>query len=380
MQSNMKRFTYIFGISMALIMGLSVILPALSTNVSPIQQIPPTTAPEPTPIPPPDINAISFTETYLHPSGIFTVAQPTGWLPAAPSNTLDNVQATLSNSTAQSIIQVEVTRPDVETEAPLTLDEVDAQFTSSALASSWARYTSWTETGRRRENDELILDFTLTSGSQTFVARQKSWTDGDLIRSVRVVTPENATEALLYVLDEVAASLQVVPEFTSTPLDWTAHYDAVNGNIIRFPSDWTVADTAPGQPTSITDSTGNITLRMETSAETVADEAAAEAFVAAQRPGATILNVAPVTREGAEGYAVAYDFTTVDGDAQSGVAVLLTGADEQLHVANLRFPGAGIDLTTETAEGENAILAAVVDTFYVLPGLVSSEIPENTTE
>ncbi len=376
MQSNMKRFTYIFGISMALIMGLSVILPALSTNVSPIQQIPPTAVPEPTPIPPPDINAISFNQTYLHPSGIFTVAQPTGWLPAAPQNTLNNVQATLSNSTAQSIIQVEVTRPDAETEAPLTLDEVDAQFTSSALASSWARYSSWSETGRRRENDQLLLDFTLTSGNQTFVARQKSWADGDLIRSVRVVTPENATEALLYLLDEVSDSLTVVPEFTSTPLDWNAHYDTVNGNIIRFPSNWTVADTAPGQPTSITDDTGTVTLRMETRAEPVADEAAAEAFVVAQRPGASILNIAPVSRESAEGYAVAYEFTTVDGDTQSGLAVLLNGADGQLHVANLRFAGAGIDLTTESADGDNAGLAAVADTFYVLPGLVASTLED----
>ena len=60
--------------------------------------------------------------------------------------------------------------------------------------------------------------------------------------------------------------------------------------------------------------------------------------------------------------------------------MLLTGTDEHLHVENLRFPGAGIDLTTETAEGENANLAAVVDTFYVLPGLVSSETTENVAE
>ncbi len=380
MQDNMKRFTYIFGITMAAIMGLSVILPALSTNVSTVQQIPATEVPQPTPIPPPDISTISFSEQYLHPSGIFTVAEPTGWIPSVPTNTVDSVRATLSNSAAQSIIQVDVNKPIREEDTPLTLDEVDAQFSSSSLASSWARYNTWTETGRTREGDDLILDFTLTSNNQTFVARQKAWADGNLIKSVRVVTPENATDALLYVLDEVAASLQIVPEFAETSFAWNAYYDEVNGNIIRFPSDWIVADSAPGQPSSITNSTGNIALRVETNPDTVADEAAAQAFVETLRPGANILSVEPVTRDDAEGFAVAYDFTTIDGDAQSGLAVLLNGADEQLHVANLRFPGAAIDLNSETAATENAELTGVADTFYVLPQLAAPSIPENTAE
>jgi hypothetical protein len=116
----------------------------------------------------------------------------------------------------------------------------------------------------------------------------------------------------------------------------------------------------------------------------VADEAAAEAFVTGRQPNATVLSVAPVERGDAAGFSVAYAYTTADGDPQSGLTVLLN-ADNGLHVANLRFAGANVDLnalesadpapeTTAEATAEavavaspDEVRAQVMNTFSLLP-------------
>ena len=367
-QKTAQRLTAIVGGMMAIIMALSVILPTISRNAaSQSQQIQPTDVPVPTfPAPIADLNSISFDQVYLHPSGLYTVAQPTGWYPTEPLSTLDNARSTFSNSTQQSVIQVDVDHPAT---TPVTLDDVDARWTSSALASSWSKYSSWEETGeRRRENDRLIMDFTLKLNDQTFVARQVAWTDGEWIYSARVVTPENATDELLYVLDKVAASIVPNKEFASTPFDWKAYFDSQDSHIIRYPADWTLADSAPGKPTSIT-SGDNIALRVETQPETtVADEDAARAWVETNRPGATILSVEPVTRGEDSGFSVAYSFKNIDGESQSGLAVLLNSADK-LHVANLRFAGADVDLNSESGQQSYNNLAEVMGSFDVMPTL-----------
>jgi hypothetical protein len=367
-QKTARRLSAIVGGMLAVIMALSVVLPMLSQNATTqTQQIQPTDVPVPTfPAPIADLNSIQFDQVYLHPSGLYTVAQPTGWLPTEPLSTLDNARATFSNATQQSIIQVDVDKPAT---SPVTLDDVDARWTSSTLASSWSRYSSWTETGeRRRENDQIIMDFELKLNNQTFVARQIAWTDGEWIYSARVVTPENATDELLYVLDKVTASVTPNKEFATTPFDWQAYFDSQDNHIIRYPPDWVLADSAPGKPTSIT-SGNDIALRVESQpATTVADQDAARAWVETERPGAIILSVGPVTREDGSGFAVAYAFKNVDGESQSGLVVLLNSADK-LHVANLRFAGADVDLNSESGQEAYSNLAEVMSSFNLLPAL-----------
>jgi hypothetical protein len=235
------------------------------------------------------------------------------------------------------------------------------------LASSWSRYNTWKETGaRRRENDRLLMDFELTLNKQTFVARQVAWTDGEWIYSVRVVTPENATDELLYVLDKTASTLTPNKEFATTPFDWKAYFDAQDSHIIRFPSNWVLADSAPGKPTSIT-SGDEIALRVETASGAINDEDAARAWVEDVRPGASILSVEPVTRDDGNGFSVAYAFKNIDGESQSGLAVLLNGAEDKLHIANIRFNGADVDLNTDAGKEAYGNLASVMSTFTVLP-------------
>lgn len=380
-QQTAKRLTAIVGVSMAVIMGLSVVLPYLGRNAG--QQTitqPPTEAPIPTFPPPVDTSTISFDQLYLHPTGLFTVVQPEGWSVAQPSNNSQNARVTFTNPDALSVIQVDVDKPAAPDGEPLTLDDVNAQFTSTSLASSWSRYSDWEETGpRKRDNDRLSMDFRLELNRQTYVARQVAWTDGEWIYSVRVVTPENATEQLLYLLDNVAATLQPNKELATTPFDWNAHVDTTARHIVRFPPAWTLADSAPGLPASIT-GTGDVTLRVETEGGTVNDEDAARAWVEAHRPGATILSVQPVTRGETSGYAVTYTFKTVDGESQSGQAVLLNGDSDTLHVANLRFPGADIDLNAAETQQTYADFSAVMNSFAVLPESVVLPQAEATAE
>jgi hypothetical protein len=365
---SLKGWSYIIGIMMVGIMGLSAIMPLLTQNTLNQQaQVEPTALP--TLPPPPNTSAITFDQTYLHPSGLFTVAEPTGWTSSQPETSGDNVRALFSNTDAQSIIQVDVTQLPT-TDGPVTLDDVDAYFTDTYLNSSWRNYTNVDTSSRQREDDRLVLDFSMSSNNQTYVARQESWTDGEWVYSVRVVMPSNATNALIYLLDGVAATVQPQKEFYGTPFNWSAYFDQQETSIIRFPSEWILADSAPGRPASIEG--GDTILRVETdAAATVDSEDAARTWVENARSGANILSVEPVAREGLEGYAVAYSYKTVDGDSTSGLAVLLNGPDEKLHVANLRFPGADVDLNTTEAVASHSDLLQVMNSFTVLPSLAN---------
>jgi hypothetical protein len=312
---------------------------------------------------------ISFDQTYLHPSGLFTVAEPSGWQASQPQTTREGVRALLTNTDAQSLVQVDVDRPVTAGEEPLTLDDVDVRLNDAWLGSSWREYSRWSESSRERtDDDRLVMDFELQSNNQTFVARQEAWTDGDWIYSVRVVTPANATETLRYVLEGVAASLEPKKEFVGTPFDWKAYFDSQDTHLIRFPSTWELSDSAPGRPTSITGE--DVALRVESDTGTVIDsEDTASAWVENTRTGTSVLSVEPVSRDGSEGYSVAYSIKTVDGDTQSGLAVLLNGPDETLHVANLQFPARDIDLNSEDSQESYRDLVNAMNSFRVLPQL-----------
>ncbi len=367
--NTMKRLTVAFGIIMAAVMALSVVLPTMGRSTTTQSSVQPTQVPVPTFPPPPDTAAITFDNVYLHPSGLYSVAQPTGWPASQPESTDTNARSTFTNPGAQSVIQV-----DVETllrDAPLTLDDVDARYTQAALGSSWSNYSSWRETGSRvrTEDGKLQMDFALTAQNMQYVARQLAWTDGEWLYSVRVVTPDNATEALRFVLNGVAASIVPNKLFAGTPFGWSAYHDTVYNHIVRFPKTWTVADSAAGRPASVSGPAGEV-LRVEAQAGvSVADADAARAWAEAARPGATVLNVTPVSRTGGDGFAVAYGFTDADGEAQSGLVVLLNGADGALHSANLRFLGSSVDLTTDAGRAAQPELAQIMDTFAILPPL-----------
>lgn len=360
---------------LAVLMAASAILPSLTNNTVQNQpQVQPTEVPIPT-FPPPieELGSINFDQKYLHPSGLFTVAQPTGWLPSTDSNNGVFVQVNFNNDTAKSIIETYVEYPAETLE---TLEALNSHFTTSALEDSWRNYTDAAETGRfiDEENDRVLIDFELTLGRQTYLARHVAQIVNGDIYVTRVVTPDNARDLLLYLVDQMPLTIQPVTIYGEVPaqeVEWTSYYSAVDGMIVRYPNGWSIVDGGDGEPVSIEGNDGE-TMRVEKIAgAAVADESAASAYVEALRPGTEILSVEPVTRNGAEGFAVSYQFATLEGENQNGLAVLLNGAEDALYIANVRAPGQATDLNNlpEDAGLLFTNLAGAASTFNLTDGL-----------
>jgi hypothetical protein len=177
MQSTLiKRLTYGFGIVMLVAMFASVFVPFIRQEVR--NQAADTPVPTPVPVatfpPPPDMSAITFDQTYLHPSGLFTVAEPAGWIPGQATNNGVQAQISMNNGAAQSVVEAYIEVPPTPLTTP---DELSAHFTESILLSGWRRYTEPKETGRRQEGDKLLIDFELKFGqaSTRHVAGTGEW-------------------------------------------------------------------------------------------------------------------------------------------------------------------------------------------------------------
>lgn len=370
--NSARRASIILGVFMAVVLLAGAVIPLITGNQTTVSQASDPTA-VPTPTYPPvisDLNTISFDKVYLHPSGMYTIPEPTGWQVSQPSSNAGIAQVNMINNTQLSVIDAYVQDP----ETPVTAQDLDARFTQESINATWTNFRNPIETNRSLENDILTIDFRVElANGQMYVARQNVWTDGEWIYVVRVVVPENATDMLRYLLANLTGKIVPFKQFAPTPFNWNAYYDAILNHIIRYPSEWAVTDSAPGRPASISSENG-VTLRVEARpGVSVADETAAQAWVTTERPGATILSVTPVTRGEASGFSVAYGFTDVEGAARSGLAVLLNGANA-LHIADLRFPDTNVDLnaieTTTPAADPSATPEAE------LPGLLSeSETP-----
>lgn len=368
-----RRASMILGGVMIVALLFGAIAPLLTANITqPVATV--TSAPTVT-LPPvvTDFSTISFTEDYLHPSGLFAIPQPTGWTPGQQTSNPDVVDVTFNNSNLLSVIQTSV---QVLT-APISgLDELDAIYTTANLNQSWSQYRRYPETGqnyretaRIREGDRLVIDFELqNTRQQIFVARQISWWDNEWIYNIRVVTPDNQIELLKYLVDNLVAGFKPNRVFAGLPADWAAYFDPVNQVAIRFPSNWSVTDSAPGRPASLDSSTG--ALRLQSQAISAAlDEAGAESWVTSNVTGATVSSVAPVTRGEASGFSVAYTYKDLDGNSNSGLALLLNGSENVLYSANLRLFAANVDLNTDTAQVEYVEANNILKSFHILSGL-----------
>ena len=368
MNNSAKRASIYLGVFLAIVMLASVFAPLINQRAGttttdttlPTETIVPTF-----PAPPTNLDTITFDKVYLHPSGIFSIGQPDGWNASQPNKGATIAQINMINNDMLAVVDSYVDA------TPLTADKLSGYFSESVINASWSNFSQWSETNRVMQDDRLVIDFNVTLSGRTYVARQVVWTDNTWIYVVRVLVPENATDLLRYMLDNFVKTLQPQTEFRDTPFDWDAYYDPDNSHIIRYPSDWTVTDTAKGRPTSISSSSGSISLRVEARDNTsVADEAAARAFVEKERAGISVVSAVPVTRGLGQGFSVAYSYTTVDGSKESGLSVLLNGPEGKLHIANLLFPTGGIDLNAvvlnapaaeATAEATSAVTPELTD-------------------
>lgn len=349
-RKNQQRIS--IGISVVMIFAMlsSTIMSIFNINPqNPIVQ--PTATPAPTVPAPPDTASISFDQTYIHPSGLFSVGVPTGWTPDTPINAVGETQTTMRNPSALSLLEVRIVQP-VEGTTVASVDDLNAFFTEDWLASSWIEYGEWSESTRRTEGDRSIIDFNLSRSGQDYVARQVAYTDGTWIYAIRGVVPSNAASALVYLIDNLSSSLHVVDRFVGAPLDWEGYLSAGDGHLIRFPQAWTVTDAREGAPASIAGDGAQ--LRVETLAAPVASAADAEAYVSSLRSGITVLSTEEVTQFDASGYQVAYTLANVDGGTESGAVLILNG-ESNAHVANVL-------LTTTADTNLNDADAAAEDT------------------
>lgn len=358
-----QQFSYIFGITMAVLMALTLVLPAFRNNQNTANTVVDTPAPTTVPIPtfpPPitDFSRITFDEQYLQPSGLYTIGIPTGWTPTTTTGTVNNTQVAMSNPDAVSVIQAYLVTPP--TENP-TVNDVDALFTEAALASSWREYTNPNLLSRRIVEDRVVIDFSLERSQQQFLAQHVAWTDGDYVYVVRVVVPQNGLQMLNYLLENLPGTFQKNPQFVGTPIEWTGFFDTVDHHIMRFPTNWQVMDGRSGRPVTLTTSNGAAVLIEAVEGTTIADADAATSFIEGLRSGTTVQNVAETTRAGGSGFVVDYVYVNPDGESRNGEAVLLNGEDDQLHVANALLP---IGATIEESDVSTAL-----STFSLLLGL-----------
>ena len=386
MNNNTTRtISYVFGISMAILMVLSLILPALTRNMNQPQteQTEPTEVPIPTFAPPlEDFSGISFNEQFLHPSGLYAVSVPTGWevVPPAPTGPTGVAELSMNNPDTESVITTMVEAP----EQPVTnADDLNDYFNAGRLAGSWPRFQRGSQELRRDiVDDRLIIEFALEDAQQReFFARHASWTDGEWIYTARVVVPKNGVDLLNFLLEPVIDGIQPLVRFQDTPLTWEGYFDQVDRHVLRYPSTWRLTDGGTaGQPTSFESADGTDVL-VEAMPDTLPDEDAAVAWVEALRGGITADSVESVSREGGEGWQVAFTYTDADGAPHSGLAVLLNGIDDQLHVALAVLPEGGINLLDAADAGVFAVVRQALDTFSLVTGLnLAQPEPEVTEE
>ena len=367
MSQTTKRFTVILGIFLSVAMAGSLVLPLFSGQMAQsgaYAETPQATPlPEPTFPPPPDTSAIDFEATYLHESGLFTLGAPTGWVASSSETSADELSAKLNNAAASSVIHARIIR---NAAGIVDAEGLSAYFDEAWQQSAWREYWGWDETKRDTgAGDRLVIDFNLRRSRSYFIARQESWLqDGD-IYSVSVVTAENAPRELKFLLEGVGGSLSRVAGYEASAFDWHAYFDNLDKHMIRYPAGWSVADAAPGLPAAIVGD--GATLALETRDAALDGENAAAEFVESWRGSPESLSVEALQREGADGYRVSYRQVNADGAPESGLAIMLQGADDRWHVAYLRLAETDADLLA--VDPADYPQLAALDSFRLMPTL-----------
>ncbi len=367
MNKTTKTFTYIIGIVMTVAMVGSLILPMISSQVgvgeSYLETPQPTPFPEPTMPPPPDTAAIDFDSRYLHRSGLFTIGAPTGWSPATDSSSADELRAGLNNSDVQSVVELRISK----NHAGLSDAETLSDFLDKTwLGHTWSGYTGWDETSRKVLSDGVVqIDFNLRRGRSHLIARQESWLEDGDIYSARVVTAENASRELKYLLRGLADSVERIGEYAGAPFDWDAYFDNSDKHMVRFPSNWKVADSADGLAATIEGD--SIVLVVSAADVAPASEDEALAWAESWRSGVKAGGARAIEVAGAPGFQVSYRLKTVEGAVASGLMNMLRGTDDRLHIANIRMPDLDEDLLA--VDPADYPWLAVLDSFRLLPDL-----------
>ena len=371
-RTTAQKLTYAFGISMAFLMGITLVLPAIAPDASTPhnqqQQPDPTDPPPPPTLPPPvtDFSTIAYEEDYLHPSGLFAVGVPTGWFAGPPVISSSNATATMNNPTISSVIEVSVQEPGPAIESD---EQLGALFTTATLATSWRNYAQWNELTRRFEDGRLVIDYAAQDNARvSYIAQDSIWYDENWVYRTRVVVPANMNELLTHMIDTIGDQVKPNLQFAGTPVGWQGFFDTIDQHILRYPSTWSLTDSLPGQPTSL-ESQDGVQVRVQTIENAASDADRATEIVQSFRSGIEVVSVEETSRTGGEGFSVAYQYTDPDGEQFSGLAVLLNGSEDTLHVADALIDESGIDLNSEDALVSYNDLIQSFETFSLITEL-----------
>ncbi len=348
---------------------LTTVAPALTglqDSSSPPTQQPqaaePTLAPVTFPTPDPSGPMVAVASIHIHPSAVFYVAHPQGFS-ATPTTQHNIASVSLVDPQRYSVVHAYVQQYD----APQSVSDLDAENTPGVSAASWSEYDNWVETGRGIRDDRLVIDFELTLGQNTYLARHITWPAAEeptWVYILRLVVPGNYTALLDELEARIIPSYHLLPDSLSVPLAWPAVVDPTSGYTIRYPDTWQYIDGGWGRITTLSGSEATLTL--SGSDEQITEEMAAQEWVMAARPGAEVLAVNAIERAYGAGFAVAYGFADADGEPHSGLALLLNGADRRLVSASLRLPAGGVNLLEDTDEAYTEV-RSMLGTFAVLP-------------
>ncbi|MEL6152340.1 MAG: hypothetical protein AAFR56_22100, partial [Chloroflexota bacterium] len=249
----------IFAFSMAFIMVASLASGYLFNVANQIaftrqQQAAARPTPVPTFEPPVSTANIAFERNALQANGLFSlvIPEPPEWGAIESSYDSFSNRARLLLRDELNVIEASVESPA----QPVTsVADLESVFTEQTLGTSWRNYTSWRETQRtninRNGREYLQMDFELDFRDRTYVARQAAWVEDSRVYSVRVVTPGNATELLVFLLDSTIDNFTVIERFADTPVAWSSYFDSAENYIVRYPQNWQVTDSGEGLPTTI---------------------------------------------------------------------------------------------------------------------------------
>ena len=133
MNSGAKRASIYLGVFMAVVMVAGVVAaidPAGRIDDDADQPLPTATVLPTFPPPPADFSSITFDKVYLHPSGIFSIGQPTDWNASQPNKGRDH-RAGQPDQQRRSLAVVDSYVEALP--APITSADLSAHFTEAAI-------------------------------------------------------------------------------------------------------------------------------------------------------------------------------------------------------------------------------------------------------
>jgi len=153
--------------------------------------------------------------------------------------------------------------------------------------------------------------------------------------------------------------------------------------VIKYPSTWTLSGGVPGRPYSVTGTAGNnkvlLTTRVLLNTQ-VKTEDEVKAWLQANIPKATLMQLKIDTVNGSNGFTVSYNDPDPDGNQRSSVTMLLNSPDNRLFVVTEQWAGRGVDMLDTTNVNVPPELAQVRGSFFAVPQnvLVATVTPAPT--